>query len=314
MLTPLFRTLKEKDPDLFTGVLVHKRVVEVFKNNPFVDRVISFDTKNAYPKLSMISKIKKEDFDTALLLKASFTKSLLCKLSKIDQIIGPPSKKLTFINKALKHPSHSEHKMDNYLGLLEHLNIKLEKKNPEFFLDEAGRAQALEALKKLPKTRFTILLHPKANWELKMWPVSYFARLSDLLMEGLDAKVLITGSKDDLELASRIKDASRLKPSVLAGATSLGGLAGLIKEADLFISGDTGIMHLAASLKAPLIALFGATSPSFSGPRGEGPIKVIYNDKDCKMPCYKLDCRDNECMKAITPEEVFEAAKQILVS
>jgi heptosyltransferase-2 len=312
MLTPLFRALKEKYPDLFIGVLAHRRVIDVFTSNPFIGSVISFDTKNTYPKLSMIAKIKAEGFDTALLLKASFTKSLLCKLSKIEKIIGPASKKLTFINKTMKPLSRSEHKMDNYLGFLEHLGIVPKKKIPEFFLDEKEKSEALATLERVPKKRLTVLLHPKANWELKMWPAGNFSRLSDMLIEGLDARVIITGSQDDLEIASRIREVSRLKPWVLAGATSLGQMAWLIKESDLFISADTGIMHLAASLKVPLIALFGATSPLFNGPRGEGAIKVICKDKDCKMPCYKLDCRDNECMKAITPEEVFEAAKEML--
>ena len=314
MLTPLFRALKEYDPDLFLGVLAHKRVADIFTNNPCLDRVITFDTKNAFPKLSMISKIKREGFDTALLLKASFTKSLLCKLSKIHEIVGPPSKKLTFINKVIGHPSHTAHKMDNYLGLLEHLGIESKERVPEFFLDEEERNASQALFKELPKGKVTVLLHPKANWELKMWPADYFSRLADLLTEQCGAQVVITGTKDDRPLAFRVKELSRHKPHVLAGETTLRQLAGLIEKADLFISGDTGIMHLAASLKVPLIALFGATSPLFNGPRGKGLIKILWKEKDCRMPCYKLDCRDNQCMKAITPEEVFEAARDILLT
>ena len=312
MVSPLLRALRQNIKDSFLGVLAHSRVVDIFKNNPFVDLIISFDAKNAFPRPSLISKISKENFDTALLMKGSFTKSLLCKLSGIRDIAGFASKKITFINKSVKQPCADMHKMDHYLAVLQSLGFQAAVKRSEFFLSEEERVEARMFFEKLPQKRFTILLHPKANWQPKMWPPMYFARLADLLIEDLNAQVFITGSKQDLDLALKIKKASRLKPSLLAGETTLRQLAALLEESDLFISADTGIMHLAASLNTSLIALFGATDPRLNGPRGEGIIKVIYKEKDCPMPCYKVDCKDNICMTAIKPEEVFEEAKKIL--
>jgi heptosyltransferase-2 len=312
MAGPLFRALRKSIEASFIGVLGHRRVVDIFKNNPFIDKVISFDAKNAFPKISMVSKISKERFDTALLLKPSFTKSLLCRLCGIKEIVGFSSRKLTFINRLLVPPAARVHKMDYYIGLVEGLGFGVEKRKSEFFVTSQERADAKEFMAGLPKKRFAIALHPKANWNLKMWPPLYFSRLADLLIEQLDARVFITGSPQDLELALNIEKASNLRPSVLAGRTSLRQLAAILEQIDLFISADTGIMHLAAGLSTPLIALFGATDPQLNGPRGEGLIKVIYKNKNCPMPCYKLDCKDNVCMKAIKPEEVFEEAKGIL--
>ena len=313
MATPVLRALKENVKSSYTGVLAHSRVLDIFKNNPYVDEIIEFDVKkNFFSKLRIISELAGKKFDTAFLLKPSFTKSLICRFSGIKDIYGHESKKLTLINRPIKSNSQVVHKMDYYLTIIESLGLKAAKKESEFFLTESELKKVEPMLSSLPKARFKIVLHPKANWFLKMWPQESFAKLADKLIGELDAAVIITGTSQDLELASKIESLMVNKPYLLAGATSLRELAALLRKVDLFISADTGIMHLAASLGTCLIALFGPTHPSASGPRAASITKIIHNDVGCKIPCYSLDCRDNICMKSIAVDEVFEEAKKIL--
>jgi len=315
LASPSLRAVKESGKE-FLAILAEERVREVFRNNPFLDELITFKDRRFFrPKVlkTLISRISLLKIDTAILFKPSFTKSLLCRLSGVNQIIGYESKKITFINRKIPPPSGNIHKMDYYLNILEAIGIKT-KKTPEFFVKEEYLQKAKKILEGISSERKKIVIHPKANWPLKMWPKKYFAELADRLIEELNSEVLITGSVEDEDLALSIYRLMRKTPRILAGKISLGELAGLLKLVDLFISADTGIMHLSASLGVPLIALFGPTHPLISGPRGEGFIEVIHKEKECPLPCYNLKCKDNLCMKKITPEEVLERVKSFLTT
>jgi len=313
MATPALRALKQNLKSPYIGILTHPRVRDIFKNNPNVDEIIEFNGGSSiFFKLRLISRLGEIKFDTAFILKPSFTKSLICKLSGIKDIYGHKSRKITFINRFAENSSQEVHKMDYYLSIVRSLGFEAAKKESEFFLTEGEIDEAGPLLRDIPRARFRIILHPKANWSLKEWPKESFAKLADKLTGELDAAVVITGTSQDLELACKIEKLMFNKPYILAGKTSLGELAALIRSADLFISADTGIMHLAASMHTPLIALFGPTHPSISGPRADSIIRIIYNDIGCKVPCYRLDCSDNACMKNISVDDVFEEAKEIL--
>jgi ADP-heptose:LPS heptosyltransferase len=117
------------------------------------------------------------------------------------------------------------------------------------------------------------------------------------------AQVLIIGSSDDLSLAESISSRMEKKPFVLAGQTSLSRLASVISFANLFITNDSGPMHLANALKVPVVALFGPTDPNHTGPYQQ-PSSVIHKGAPC-WPCSYRDCPfDHRCMLNITAQEV----------
>lgn len=313
MVTPLIRALKDNFPDSDICVISHKRVKDVFQNSPFVNEFIEIGNAiGFFDKLKVIKALSLKKFDTALMLKPSFTKSLLYKLAGIKDIVGFKSKKFTFAGIKVQPLPEGRHKMDCYLHILEGLGIKGCGKTPEFFLSKDDEEKAGEILSQVNKEAHLVILHPKANWPLKMWPEEYFAELADKLIEELSVSLVFTGTKDDLPLIERIESLMKNTPYNFAGRTSLGELAAVLKRADLFISADTGIMHLASALKVPLIAVFGATSPYLNGPRGEGRIKVLFKNKRCKLPCYEFNCQDNTCMKEIKVEDVFNQAREVL--
>ncbi|NIT31070.1 MAG: lipopolysaccharide heptosyltransferase II, partial [Armatimonadetes bacterium] len=99
----------------------------------------------------------------------------------------------------------------------------------------------------------------------------------------------------------------------VAGKTSLRELAALISECDALVSTDSGPMHIGYATRTPLVAIFGSTEPSLTGPVGYG-FKVIRHALSC-TPCYKRECpakEDMACMKAVTVDEVFEALCKVL--
>jgi ADP-heptose:LPS heptosyltransferase len=100
--------------------------------------------------------------------------------------------------------------------------------------------------------------------------------------------------------------------TVLAGRTTLLQYAAIVKRCDLFVGNDNGPMHMAAALGVPVVALFGPSDPREWGPRGE-KVQVLYKRLDCRR-CFHPTCARGEesCMKQISVEEVFAAAKKLL--
>jgi len=89
-------------------------------------------------------------------------------------------------------------------------------------------------------------------------------------------------------------------------------LGALAKRSDLFITADTGPLHVASSVGAKkIVALFGPTCVQITGPFSLKNVTILQKDVGCRIPCYQVHCKDNRCMKAITPEDVIEKLKQI---
>lgn len=128
----------------------------------------------------------------------------------------------------------------------------------------------------------------------------------------MNAKVIITGSVSDASLAKQIKQAMRNEPYIACGVFNIKQLGALSKAAGLFITADTGPLHIATAVGAKqIIALFGPTAPAITGPFPLKNIVLLHKDVGCKIPCYKVNCKESRCMKAIKPDEVFEQAKNI---
>lgn len=169
------------------------------------------------------------------------------------------------------------------------------------------RARAAALLADLPRPR--VILHPAARWRTKLWATEGWRSLAAALVaEG--AGVLVTGAAADAPLAEAIL--SGLGPSArsAAGRASLKALAALLGEVDAVVSVDSGPMHLAAAVGAPLVALFGPTDPRRTGPFG--PATVLRHELPCS-PCLRRRCRIRErhrCMLELRPEAVLAAVRE----
>ena len=108
-----------------------------------------------------------------------------------------------------------------------------------------------------------------------------------MVSEEFKAKIVITGSEKDIPLAEKIASGLKSRPLIACGRTTLKELGAICRRSSLFVSADSGPLHIAASLATPVIALFGPTSVEITGPRGRGKIKIIQKDVGCEIPCYK---------------------------
>ena len=177
-------------------------------------------------------------------------------------------------------------------------------------LEEQGREKTFISQKQEPAWRSGpfVAISPVAFWETKLWEDEKFAILCDRIKEELGIAIVMTGG--EAGPLDRIQAWMKTNAVNLGGQTTLRELACLYRQASLLITTDSGPMHLAAAVGTPVVALFGPTDPARTGPYGPGH-RVIRGRLSC-IPCFRKECETRSCMRGITVEEVFEAAKGVL--
>jgi len=318
-LSPLLAGLKSNFTQSHIAVLSVPRVKDVFKNNPDVDEMITYEEKlrhgGVIGRLGIIRKLRRERFDTAFIIKPSLTRTLILKFSGINKIIGFDNPKSGWLlTVKIPQPSRVLHKIDYFLTMLEHLGLKINQRRYEFFPSEEDKSYIKELFiqKNIERDLPLIVVNPGANWLPKRWPAESLAELIKRIKQKFQLNIAISGADKDRQLSRRIIEQSGGGAFDFTGETTLGQLGALMQEARIVISADSGPMHIAAATGRKVVALFGPTSAVITGPYPPGEHIIIQKDVGCKVPCYDSTCNDYRCMKAITVDEVLEKIAQLL--
>jgi heptosyltransferase-2 len=144
----------------------------------------------------------------------------------------------------------------------------------------------------------------------KRWPVPYFAEIAQRLRKHGFA-IWLVGSAKDREIADKIVSMGNPASRNLCGSTDLADAIALLSCAELVISNDSGLMHIAAALNRPMLALFGSSSPQFTPPLSP-KAEVVKLDLKCS-PCYKRECPLGHfnCMMQLTPDLVWNKIEKM---
>jgi len=290
----------------------------IFLSLDFVKGTIPLSHRNSYKSIHEdAQELKKQSFDIGILFTNSFGSALLFALAKIPQRWGyaRDGRHLLLTKRveisALEAPKHHIH---YYLSLISRLGMETEPPHLDFPLNDDARTQAGVLLRSLPVNmhKTIIMLSPGASYgPAKRWPASSFSRLATELQQKHDAEILIIGSGTDQEIAAAVAEPMSKKPIDLTGKTTLLQLAGAISLSNLFITNDSGPMHLANALKIPVVAIFGPTDPRITGPF-QSPSKVLKGQVSC-WPCsYRVCPFEHQCMTQISPERVLEECQGFL--
>jgi ADP-heptose:LPS heptosyltransferase len=154
------------------------------------------------------------------------------------------------------------------------------------------------------------ILNPGGGWPTKLWSAEKFGGLADLLWASYGMRSLIPYGPGELELAERVRRASRSLKAVPVNL-SLKGFYSLAKRARVYVGGDTGPTHIAVAAGAPIVGLFGPTEWWRNGSPHSQDICVERNDIGCRVDCHRRSCSNWICMD-IDVERVFEAVTRRL--
>jgi len=284
-----------------------------------VDEIIVYDEKGKdwglWAKFKLVNRLRKLKFDSVFLLHGSWTRAILMYFAQIPIRVGYPTKNRS---KLLSHRTKARggvvHRSDYYLNVIEDFGVPIVDRSTNFKITPSSRNEIGEVLSKynIKVQDPYAVLHIGANWDLKRWPEINFARLIDNIESIFKIKTIIPGSKKDKKAAKRISALCKGEPVVLAGLTSLKQLAALLERAQFVVSADSGPMHIASSVGAKTISIFGPTKPELTGVRGRGENITLQKDVGCnRAPCYYLDCPDNVCMRAVNVKDVIDAVRKI---
>ncbi|MGB8951897.1 MAG: lipopolysaccharide heptosyltransferase II [Candidatus Aminicenantales bacterium] len=315
---PAIESLKKGFPQAQIWLAGREWAKDLFTPNDFNASVIPLSETNNIKLLKDTSeRLKTFGFDAGLLLPNSFSSALLFYLAKIPERWGYSSDgRRLFLTKSVPRQSqeNSLHQVHYYLNLLKGLGLPTV--SPEIKISvsaeekEAAR-QKLAALGCDLKKPLVILNPGAAYGSAKRWPPFKFAEIAALLQEKRNAEPLFIGSSEEMGLTQSIISKMKILPKSLVGKTSLRELLGVISQSALFLSNDSGPVHIANALRTPVVAIFGPTNPRITGPFHQ-PAVVIQKETACS-PCRYRDCPyDHRCMMGISSEEVYDVSRKFL--
>lgn len=187
---------------------------------------------------------------------------------------------------------------------------------PEHVL-QAGRRALVRA--GYDEARPLVLIHAGAvNGSAKRWPAENWSRFVDELSARAEIQIALIGSATDAPLAETVQRGARTPMVSLAGETTVDALIGVLAQADLIASGDSGPLHLGSAAGRPVLCVYGPTDPRIHGPfRPVAPVRLLRSDIVCS-PCYSMaataECPlgDPVCMRLVTVESMVAAALDLL--
>ena len=199
------------------------------------------------------------------------------------------------------------------LGLVKLLGCTNDDARLEFPLFNRDRAEAAALLRRLPRAnRPWIGLHAGARPPARRWPAEYFAMVADDFAWRFGGQVILTGGPGEEATVQAVVERMKTQPVCLVGETSLGGLAALISELDLFVSNDTGPAHIANAVDTPSITIFGPADYRRWAPLDGMHHPIVRKPVACS-PCGFWECPiDHRCLRKVTPHMVIEVAEQLL--
>ena len=333
MCLPALRALKDHFPEDNIYLAAKHPLKDIFQNLEEIKETITIpgtiDFKNTF---KIAKKLEKYHFDCGILFTNSFHSALLFKLSSIKHLTGYSKDLRGFLlDKKIKFPASSnsetnKHHIYFYMDLVdfflkETTGRKIKKKYSDELIipgEEKETIGPLLAELGINVSKRLIGISPSAAYgSAKQWLPERFGELiKRIRKKTADCEFLLFGSSKEREKISEIIDGidhKNDKTHNLAGRLRLRESITAISFCDVFISNDSGLMHVAASLRVPLVAIFGPTQPQQTAPLKESNknVKILYHPVPC-APCLHRDCPlDHRCMKAISVEEVWEAIRSL---
>lgn len=314
MAQPMMQLLHQRHANLALDVIAPPFTLPLLTRMPEVRHAIparlGHGVLNLGERKRIARELQAEHYDQAIVLPNSLKSALIPLLAKIPLRTGFRGEmRYGVLNDMRRLDERALPKMVQRFAALamDHgTHIPPVLPNPQL---TAHPDNAIKIIKKqiLTTDRPVAVLCPGAEYgPAKRWPIEHFATLARELHARGYASWLI-GSPKDAEAGEAIAHASAGACSNLCGKTSLEDAIDLIAMATVVVTNDSGLMHVAAALNRPTLALYGSSSPAFTPPLSD-KAKIIQIDISCS-PCFKRECplKHFNCMRQLTPQRVLDA-------
>jgi lipopolysaccharide heptosyltransferase II len=314
--------IRKAYPQAHITAMVRKESAPILQNHPLIDDVLIYTYQSKKisfaDQLTFVKEIRRRKFDLCFAFDGKSRSALLTWLAGIPVRVGADrvfDDRFAWSSKIFSHTIHIEHDLLNthqaltYQAIVRGYTRQTEIERPvlgKITAEQQSKAQSL--LDSLPKKKYAIALCVKGTFPLKDWPQEYFARLVEKLNEHYDANFYIIGAPGDKAYADSVIQLSASPIRNFCGQTTLMELAALFAKSDLFITVDTGALHIAATTAVPIVAMYGCSSPKRWSPLTE-KATIYFLDKPC-CPCriHPEECPGKECLTEISVDQVFEGA------
>ena len=272
LIIPALRALKERFPGSRITIAASPDVLELAEAVGYVDGTIAWENKKrpSGEILALVKKLKEKKFDLAVIFNPSKESNLVTFLAKIPVRVGYDRKWPWLLTDKMKDEKESsgKHEVDHNLELVGLVGASTKDRSLALNIKSAD---VLGALKGSP----IVVIHPWTSDPVKQWPLKNFKKLIERF-SGMN--VLVIGGREELLKNKNFLNDLPAEAVNLVGRTSLVGLAGILKRADILVSGDSGPVHLAAAVGTPVVALFRNDMPGKTavrwGPWGNGHVVI----------------------------------------
>jgi heptosyltransferase-2 len=326
MSVPALQALREQYPGAHISILARRWVAALYGREAFCDELIPYEAPKGWHALDtkwrLAGDLRGRRFDCAVLFQNAFEAALLVWLARIPVRIGyARDGRSALLTHSIPTPAAGEtprHQRFYYLELLKRAGII-----DNYPLDEPiqlsgapmaagkGRERFLAASVSAP----VVGVSPGAAYGgAKRWFADRFAEAAVQVARERQASIAVFGSREELAICEAVREnvtACGLPCLNFAGATSLSEFIELASACDIFLTNDSGPMHIASAFGVPTVAVFGATDDEATGPTG-GKSRVVREPVECS-PCLLRECPiDHRCMAAVSAARVAETALSLV--
>jgi len=305
MCVPALCAIRERFPRAHIAILAKPWVADLYRREPFAGEVILY---NSASRWKMAADLRARRFDCAILLQNAFEAALIAWLARIPNRIGyQRDGRSLLLTQSVPVPKRGEiprHERFYYLELLRRAGL----------IDRLPESPAIRLTPPSSGKRRMIGVSPGAAYgAAKQWLPERFAEAASALATARGASIALFGSQSERPLCAQV--AALLTDHDItnhAGQTTLAQFIELAAQCELFLTNDSGAMHIASALGVPTVAIFGATDDTATGPTGQHA-RVVRQQVECS-PCLLRECPiDHRCMTRVTADRVTKEALSLLL-
>jgi predicted lipopolysaccharide heptosyltransferase III len=325
---PAFRAVRDQFPQANIIVAVREKAKELIQHVPWVNGVMAInqDQRSLLDEISyqwmFFSLVRSYHFDLVFDFRTGTRGAILAFLSGAKERVGFFDPEGFWRNRLFTHLYRldyhaSMHVAAYYFSLLQAYGLIVAHEAPEMHVTSEVQKHAARILNKegIPSDWPIIAIQPFSLWGYKEWSIHKYAQLIQWILSARCISIVITGSQHERERAKDLIDRCAghgfeghegrdRQVFNLAGKTSLGELAALIRSCRLFIGSDSSGMHIAAAVGTPTVVIFGPSAPASWAPAGDDHA-IVQKDLPC-VPCRQKGCDGSEVSRCLDELEVDE--------